>query len=70
MSALGDAFTALKNVVLIQERLDRTQEDLTTISRDLLKLKDFTHQLDKRLYAVERIIDLGARQSQRRQIEE
>jgi len=70
VSALGDAFTALKNVVLIQERLDRTQEDLTTISRDLLKLKDFTHQLDKRLYAVERIIDLGARQSQRRQIEE
>lgn len=70
MSALGDVFTALKSVVLIQERLDQTRDDLSNISRDLLKLKDFTHQLDKRLYAVETVIELGARQSQQKRIEE
>jgi hypothetical protein len=70
MGAFGDAAAALKNVVLMQERLERTQADIATLSADLLKLKGFTHDLDKRLYAVERIMDLGARQSQQKRIEE
>ncbi len=69
MSAMGDAFAALKNVVLIQDRVDRMQSDLGTMAKDLGKLKDFVHQVDKRLYAIERIVDLGARQSAQKQIE-
>lgn len=65
MSAFGDAFTAMKNVILMQERLERMQMDVTGLAEGLDGLQDFTHDLDKRLYALERIVDLGARQSQR-----
>ena len=70
MSAFADAFTAMKNVILMQERLERMQMDVTGLADGLDGLQDFAHDLDKRLYALERIIDLGARQSQQKRIEE
>ncbi len=69
MSAVGDALSALKSVVLMQDRLERMQRDMDGIASGLSGLKDFTHELDKRLFAVERVIDLGARQSRRKEIE-
>ncbi len=69
MSSVGDALAALKSVVLMQERLERMQKDMDGIASGLSGLKDFTHDLDKRLYAVERVIDLGARQSKQKRIE-
>ena len=70
MSAFADAFTAMKNVILMQERLERMQMDVTGLADGLDGLQDFTHDLDKRLYALERIIDVGARQSKQKRIEE
>jgi hypothetical protein len=69
MSSVGDALAALKSVVLMQERLERMQKDMDGIASGLSGLKDFAHDLDKRLYAVERVIDLGARQSKQKRIE-
>ena len=69
MSAVGDALAALKSVVLMQDRLERMQRDLDGIATGLSGLKDFTHELDKRLYAVERVIEMGARQSNQKRIE-
>ena len=69
MSAVGDALAALKSVVLMQDRLERMQRDLDGIATGLSGLKDFTHELDKRLYAVERVIEMGARQSSQKRIE-
>jgi hypothetical protein len=70
MSAVSDAFTALKNVVLLQERLDSVRTDLTHTAGDLKALTEKVVDIDKRLYAVEKIIDLGARQSGQKRIEE
>ena len=70
MSAFADAFTAMKNVILMQERLARMQMDVTGLADGLDGLQNFTHDLDRRLYALERIIDLGARQSKQKRIEE
>jgi hypothetical protein len=69
VSAFGDALAALKNVVVMQERMVRMQQDMDGIAHGLGGLKEFAHQLDKRLYAVETVIDLGARQSGHKRIE-
>ncbi|MBL0925833.1 MAG: hypothetical protein IBJ12_15380 [Sphingomonadaceae bacterium] len=70
MSAVSDAFTALKNVVLLQERLDSVRTDLASTAGDLKTLTEKVVDIDKRLYAVEKIIDLGAAQSRQKRIEE
>ena len=70
MSAMSDALVALKNVVLLQERLDRVRSDLSNTTGDLKTLTEKVVDIDKRLYAVEKVIDLGARQSKQRRIEQ
>ena len=70
MNGFTSAFSALKNVLLMQERLERLQEDLQGLAGDLSDLREFTNSLDKRLYALERIIDFGAQQVRQRRIEE
>lgn len=70
MSAVSDAFTALKNVVLLQERLDSVRKDLSVTAGDLKALTEKVVDIDKRLYAAERVIDLGVRQSRQKRIEE
>jgi hypothetical protein len=69
MSALSDALAALKNVILLQERLDIVRSDLANTSGDLKTLTEKVADVDKRLYAVERVMDLGARQSRQKRIE-
>lgn len=69
MSALSDALAALKNVVLMQERLDSVRADLAVTAGDIKTLTEKVFDLDKRLYAVERVIELGARQSRQQRIE-
>jgi DNA anti-recombination protein RmuC len=67
---IGNALVALKQVVLLQDRVERIEARLETMADDLKGMTAFTHDLDKRLYAVERIVDLGARQTRRPMIEE
>lgn len=69
MSALSDALAALKNVVLLQERLENVRSDLSNTAGDLKTLAEKVVDVDKRLYAVERVMDLGARQSRQKRIE-
>ena len=69
MSALSDALAALKNVVLLQERLDVVRSDMSNTSGDLKTLTAKVADIDKRLYALEKIIDLGARQTRQKRIE-
>ena len=70
MNMLSNALTALKQVVLLQDRVERLEKRLDTMNDDIDGLTDMVHDLDKRLYALERIIDLGARQSHQKRIEE
>jgi hypothetical protein len=69
VSALSDALAALKNVILLQERLDVVRSDLSNTAGDLKTLTEKVADIDKRLYAVEKVIDLGARQSGQKRIE-
>ena len=49
MSALGDALAALKNVVLMQERIDVMRTEQVRISDDVRGLNDYVQAVDKRV---------------------
>ena len=53
MSVVGDAFAALKNIVLIQERIDVMQRDITRISTDVASVTDYARAIDIRVSTIE-----------------
>ena len=66
MSTVKDALVALKKVIMVQERLERMQQDINIMANDMSGMKDFSHQLDKRVVRIETMIEMsgmrGARQ--------
>lgn len=61
MSAVSDALAALKNVVLMQERLDVMRLEQERINNDLRGLKDYILVVDKRVVRIETMIEMSAR---------
>ena len=59
MSALADALTALKNVVLMQERLSAMRQDFDNLSSDVRGLKDYIVAVDKRLVRIEALAEVA-----------
>ena len=59
MSALSDALAALKNVVLMQERLDSMRTEQTRINGDLRDLNTYAQSIDKRLIRIETMIEMN-----------
>jgi hypothetical protein len=59
MSALSDALAALKNVVLIQERLDVVRREVTELAGTVDKLDDRVIDIDKRVVRIETMIELS-----------
>ncbi len=70
MSTFGDALKALKQVILLQDRVERIDQRMGRMADDIDGLAEVSHDLDKRLYALERIIDIGAQQARQKRIEE
>lgn len=70
MSALGDAFAALKNVLLVQERLDAVRNDVERLAADVRDLNTYAVSLDKRIVRIETLVEFGSgRGSDQRRIE-
>ena len=69
MSAVGDAFTALRNVVLMEDRLSRVEQDMAGLASDLSDLKNYTHEIDKRVVRIETMIEMTARTPRQPRIE-
>ena len=65
MSVLEQAFGAIKNAMLIQERFDRLEDDLKDLSRDLSDLGDSHGRLAERVARLEGIIQGAAMASGR-----
>jgi hypothetical protein len=66
VSAIGEAFTALKNVLLLHERLDRVQKDVERLSADVLGLNRYAVEIDKRVSRIEGVMEGVARASSKR----
>jgi predicted nuclease with TOPRIM domain len=58
LSALGDAFTALKNTMLLQERIESLRGDMSRNADDLRTLTEKVLTLDKRVVRIETMIEM------------
>lgn len=58
MSAVNDALSALKNVVLMQERLDVLRAEQARINDDVRGLNEYVQALDKRVVRIETMIEM------------
>jgi chaperonin cofactor prefoldin len=70
MSTIGDVLKAVREVLLLQSQVEQLDEQIEVQESRLSKLSDQMNDIDKRLYALERIIDLGARQSGQKRIDD
>ena len=57
MSSLGDAFAALKNVMLLHERLEGVQKDVERLTTDLRDLNRYAVEIDKRVARIEGVME-------------
>lgn len=69
MSAMSDAFAALKNVMLMEERIDGLRSDMSRSADDLRSLTEKVHSLDKRVLRIETMIEMSDRRSNQPRIE-
>jgi hypothetical protein len=58
VSAFGDAIKALKDVVLMQERIRVLQEDVATLTASVDGLNDYALSIDKRVVRIETMIEM------------
>ena len=70
MSSIGDVLRAVKDVLLLQSQVEQLDEQLAAQEGRIGNLADRVTDIDKRLYAIERIMDLGVRQARQPRIEE
>lgn len=61
MSAMGDAFAALKNVMMMEERIDGLRSDMARSADDLRSLTEKVHSIDKRVLRIETMIEMSGR---------
>ncbi|HEX5238255.1 MAG TPA: hypothetical protein VFW39_07325 [Sphingomicrobium sp.] len=57
MSGLGEAFAALKNVMLLHERMERVQKDTERLSGDLKDTNKWVAAIDRRVAHIEGVMD-------------
>lgn len=69
MSSLGDALEAIRNVVLMQERLEVMDRKVDRLATDVKGLSDYAAAIDKRVVRIETMIEMGARSTAQPRIE-
>ena len=70
MSTFGNAVKGIREILLLQRDVQDLERVVSGQRGEIDRLTDRVIDLDKRLYAVERIMELGSRQSQQKRIEE
>ncbi len=69
MSTIGEAFAVLKNVLLLQERIDGLRGDIERSSADLKSLTEKVYALDSRVVRIETMIEMSARSGSQPRLE-
>ena len=57
MSSRGDAFAALKNVMLLHGRLEGVQKEVERLSDDLKGLNRYAVEIDRRVARIEGVME-------------
>ena len=61
MSTLSDAMAAIRNVVLLQERIANMQRSLDALAANVDGLNDYAVAIDKRVIRIETMIEMSGR---------
>lgn len=69
MSTFGDALKGMRDLLLLQRDVRDLERAVAGQREEIEEMSDQIIDIDKRLYALERIIDLGARQPRQPRIE-
>jgi hypothetical protein len=59
VSAFGDAMIGLKNVMLMQERIDGLRGDIAQTAQDLRTVTEKVQNLNERVIRIETMIDMS-----------
>lgn len=60
MSTLGDAFSALKNITLLHERVGNLRSDVEALNGNVSGLREYVGTLDRRVARLEGFIEGAA----------
>jgi hypothetical protein len=63
VSSVGDAFAALKKVMLLHERMERVQKDVERLTGDLKDTNRWVAEIDRRVARIEGVMEGFARAS-------
>lgn len=70
MSTVGDILKSVREVLLLQSKVEALADEVGEQSNDLKSLSDKMAEIDKRVVRIETMIEMGARHSQQKQIED
>lgn len=70
MSTFGDAVKGIREILLLQRDVRDLEEAVSGQRADLEQMSDQIIDLDKRLFAIERIMEFSARASRQPRIED
>jgi predicted nucleic acid-binding Zn-ribbon protein len=64
VSGLGEAFAALKNVMLLHERVEDVQKELERLAGEQKELNRAVVDIDKRVIRIETMIEMSTRRTE------
>ena len=70
MSTIGDILKSVREVLLLQSQVGMLTKEVDEQNKEMRHMSDKIVDLDKRVYAIERIMELGARQQAQKRLEE
>jgi hypothetical protein len=59
MSALGEAWAALRKVVLIETNMARLEKDVEALAGEIRRTRDYATEIDKRVVRIETMIEMS-----------
>ena len=57
MGAFGDVLAGIKQVILLQENVDRLQRDVESLARDVGRIRDYAGEIDRRVARIEGVME-------------
>jgi hypothetical protein len=57
MGAIGDILAGVKQVILLQENVDRLQRDVEGLARDVGRIRDYAGDIDRRVARIEGVME-------------
>jgi hypothetical protein len=70
MGAFSDAMKAVREIILVQSKIDRLNQDFAAIGGDLRGLKEVVADVDKRLVRIETMVEMAGRGAKLPRIED